>query len=218
MNEGVDPKLDKIIQRQEDLENADVPEGEVRQPPPPPPSHPVGLKRFYGKTKDHKTLCLLCNHYMADIDRHLTTKSNCFRTIKNLGLDVDPDEQITSIEEAFEPYFGAMIIGSFLNLMEDYLRPDHKEMSQAWQDKMSVAFQRFAEKRMGELVHSDSIVILVGFCEYAMVQKDGLRKKFKSKELPDDLDAARRAEGGPSAPGFRGDSGDREDADSSGIS
>ena len=210
-------KLHEIIQRQEDLENADVSEGDDRQHPPLPSSGPIGLKRFQGKTKDHKTLCLICKVYITDIDKHLTGTNSCAQLVKNLGYGSDQAEADGRLE-AVVPHFGIAVTCAVLEGFEDWLKPEYVQLTQEWQDKASAAIQQIAEERIGGMIQSPAVILLVVGSRLVMINRDAIRRKLKGEKLPDDPDASGASEMGSPSTGVRGDSGNGEDFNGPGIS
>jgi len=117
-------------------------------------------------------------------------------------------------EPALEIWFGAAICESVLGLLEDWLKIEHREMSQEWQDKVSAAYQQVADENIGVVVRGPYVVLLVAYMEFAIVHRDDIRRKFKDEKLPDDPDASGASEMGPLSTGIRGDSGNRENPNS----
>ncbi len=225
IEEKAEEKLDNLIQQTDALDDAESSGGAAAPAPPPspPPEPRATLDSFKGKRKANKTECNICNRYYVDIDEHLSVgKSGCSKVVKKLGYG-DEEPEITPVEMVLEPLFGAMIVGAILDLLEDWLTPYHRQVSQDWKDKNAAAIQQIAQERVGDIVKSPYMVLLVSGFEYCILNRDGIRRKFKDEELPDDppfpdgFKAGSPPTGSQSA-GVRGDSGNREDPDGSGVS
>ncbi len=212
IEEKSEEKLDNLIQQTDTLDAEPTGGAAAPAPPPSPPPKPrVTLDSFKGLKKGNKVQCNICERYYVDLEEHLTRgKSGCSRVVKKLGYG-DDEADLTPVEMVLEPLFGAMVLGAMLDVAEDYLTPYYRQVSQEWQDKNAAAIQTIAEERVGDIVKSPYMVLLVSVFEFAILNRDGIRRKFKNEEFPDGEDAPRDVEMGPSASGFRGDSGNRED-------
>ena len=218
IEERAEEKLDNLIQQTDALDAEPVGGAAAPAPPPSPPPKPrVALDGFKGRKKANTTECNICQRYYVDIDEHLTRgKSGCSKVVKSLGYDAD-EAGITPVEMVLEPLFGAMALQAILDLLEDWLTPYHRQVSQDWKDKNAVAIQKIAQERVGDIVKSPYMVLLVSAFEYCILNRDGIRRKFKNEELPDDSDLPDGFKAGSPPPGspatgFRGDSGNREDS------
>ncbi len=192
-NEGnSNRKLDEIIQRQEDLENTDdvseVPGPlDVESVPALPSPLVGGLKRYYGEEKGDKTQCAICKIYYVNLDRHLTEgKNKCSRFLQSSGRDPGEVEAELVCDREIEFLVGATICDSFLRLCENWLEPKFVKPRQELRDHAVESLQRILDMRMGLAARSPSVSILICVAELAFLNQEGIRKKFKSKEPPED--------------------------------
>jgi len=216
IEEETEQKLNNIIQRTDTLEAESSGGADAPSTPPPPPRKT--LNSFKGPKKAHQTQCTICNKYFTEIDEHLTGgKSQCSKMIENLGYDLDA-EISAPVESAVVPHFGIAVCCAVLEGFEDWLKPEYVQLTQDWQDKASAAIQQIAEERIGNVIQSPGVILLVCFSQLVRINKDAIRRKLKGEKLPDNSDLPDGFKAGSPSTGVRGDSGNGEDFNGQGIS
>jgi len=201
-------KADALIEETERLEREA--EAVDRDSDPEPLQVGISIESLKGKTEGNKSQCKLCGKYYVDLSGHLTGKNNCSRALSRLGIPVDGE----SVSAAAEPvqaeflppgFVGSLLCNTFLNFAEQWLSPDFVEPSKRWREQFEGSIQFIVDTHFGGSLDNPYFVLVACLAEFAMANREGIRRKFESGKDRNDKDQSVE-EGIPSS-GVFGDTG-----------